>query len=53
MAFSNTGELLSVWGDYGTSSSTFGLPAGIAVDPEGYVWVTDARTNRILRFLVP
>jgi DNA-binding beta-propeller fold protein YncE len=53
MEFSNTGELLRVWGDYGTSSSTFNLPSGIAVDPQGRVWVTDAGSHRILRFTVP
>jgi DNA-binding beta-propeller fold protein YncE len=53
LEFSATGELLQAWGDYGNSSSTFGLPSGIAVDSEDHVWVTDASFPRVLRFTVP
>jgi DNA-binding beta-propeller fold protein YncE len=51
--FSASGELLKVWGDYGSSTNSFGLPSGIAVDDEGHVWVTDSVYHRILRFTVP
>ncbi|HVN17032.1 MAG TPA: flippase activity-associated protein Agl23 [Anaerolineales bacterium] len=53
MEFSGKGDLLRVWGDYGNTDTTFGLPSGIAVDAEGRVWVTDAGNQRILRFTVP
>jgi len=53
MEFDSEGDLIRVWGELGESSSTFGLPAGIAVDGEGRVWVTDAGNNRILRFTLP
>ncbi len=51
--FSASGELLKVWGDYGSSTNSFGLPSGIAVDDDGHVWVTDSVYHRILRFTVP
>jgi predicted membrane-bound mannosyltransferase/DNA-binding beta-propeller fold protein YncE len=51
--FSETGEVVRTWGDFGDSPSTFGLTSGIAVDPEGHIWVTDALYNRILRFTLP
>lgn len=53
MEFSDTGELLKVWGDYGDTPNSFGLTSGIAVDAEGHVWVTDAAFHRILRFTIP
>jgi uncharacterized protein (TIGR03663 family) len=53
MEFTGEGELLRVWGDYGSELSNFGLPSGIAVDPDGGIWVTDATFQRILRFTVP
>jgi predicted membrane-bound mannosyltransferase/DNA-binding beta-propeller fold protein YncE len=53
MEFSNQGELLRVWGDFGSTNAGFGLASGIAVDPEGHVWVTDGLYNRILRFTLP
>ncbi len=53
MEYTGEGELVRVWGDYGDSLSNFGLPSGIAVDPDGGIWVTDATFQRILRFTVP
>jgi DNA-binding beta-propeller fold protein YncE len=53
MEFTDQGELLKVWGDFGNTSSTFGLASGIAVDSQGRVWVTDGLYNRILRFVLP
>ena len=37
----------------GTTSSTFNGPVGIAVDSQGYLWVTDYTNNRILVFITP
>lgn len=53
MEFTSAGALMRVWGDYGNTNSTFGLPSGIGVDAEGRVWVTDASFQRILRFTLP
>jgi predicted membrane-bound mannosyltransferase/DNA-binding beta-propeller fold protein YncE len=51
--FSENGEVIRTWGDFGDSPSTFGLTSGIAVDAQGHIWVTDALYNRILRFTLP
>jgi predicted membrane-bound mannosyltransferase/DNA-binding beta-propeller fold protein YncE len=53
MEFNANGDLLQVWGEFGDSFTSFGLPSGIAVDPDGHVWVSDAGYNRIMRFTVP
>ncbi len=50
LVFTTQGEFVEYWGDYGTSAETFGLPASIAVDLEGNVWVTDAGNSRIMHF---
>ncbi len=52
LEFSGSGELIRVWGDYGETPTTFGLPSGIAVAPDGRIWVTDSVFQRIMRFTV-
>ena len=48
-AFSSTGDLLQTWtAPDQPSTRTRGL-TGVAVDPDGTVWVTDAATARLLR----
>jgi sugar lactone lactonase YvrE len=47
------GQLVQTWGDYGSTASTFGLAAGIAIDSQGNIWVSDAGNNRIMRFALP
>jgi predicted membrane-bound mannosyltransferase/DNA-binding beta-propeller fold protein YncE len=51
--FTDTGQFVRTWGDYGTGPSEIGLAAGVAVDPAGFIWVTDAGNNRILRYTLP
>jgi DNA-binding beta-propeller fold protein YncE len=51
--FTSTGEFVRTWGDFGSGANEIGLPAGVAVDPAGFVWVTDAGNNRILRYTLP
>ena len=51
--YTTDGQLLQTWGDYGTTSSTFGLAAGIAIDPQGNIWVSDAGNNRLMKFTLP
>jgi DNA-binding beta-propeller fold protein YncE len=51
--FTENGEFVRTWGDFGVGPSEIGMAAGVAVDPEGFVWVTDAGNNRILRYTLP
>ena len=51
--YTTDGQLIQTWGDYGNSSTTFGIASGITVDAAGHVWVTDAGNDRIMRFTLP
>ena len=51
--FTSAGQFVRTWGDFGSGPTEIGLAAGVAVDPAGYVWVTDAGNNRILRYTLP
>jgi predicted membrane-bound mannosyltransferase/DNA-binding beta-propeller fold protein YncE len=53
MEFDNDGVLIRTWGDFGDSNTSFGLASGIAVDPDGKIWVTDGLYNRVMRFTLP
>ena len=50
MEFDQNGALIKTWGDFGNTSTSFGSPSGIAVDNDGGIWVTDAASNRLMRF---
>jgi predicted membrane-bound mannosyltransferase/DNA-binding beta-propeller fold protein YncE len=51
--FTSNGEFVRTWGDFGSAPEEIGLAAGVAVDKLGFVWVTDAGNNRILRYRLP
>ena len=51
--FTGDGQFVRTWGDFGNAPEEIGLAAGVAVDPAGFVWVTDAGNNRILRYQLP
>jgi len=51
--FDPDGNIIRTWGDFGDTQTTFGLASGIAVDPDGHIWVTDGLYNRIMRFTLP
>jgi uncharacterized protein (TIGR03663 family) len=51
--FSSLGQPRFFWGDFGTGLDLFGMPASIAIDPRGGVWVSDAGNNRIVYFSLP
>ncbi len=53
LEFNSDGSFLRGWGDYSTETDGFGLAAGVAVDAEGRVWVSDAGNMRLLRFTMP
>ena len=54
--FSETGELLHAWGSYGSvidntaAAGTFNEPWGVAVGPDGSVYVSDTWNYRIQKF---
>ncbi len=52
LQFDKNGELIQFWGDYGNGLDSFGMPAGIAVDKKGGIWVSDAGNHRLMHFKV-
>jgi uncharacterized protein (TIGR03663 family) len=53
LEFDLNGEPIRFWGDYSSGIDGIGLVSGIAVAPDGSVWVSDGANNRILRFNPP
>ncbi|GAP15361.1 dolichyl-phosphate-mannose-protein mannosyltransferase/NHL repeat [Longilinea arvoryzae] len=53
LEFKTDGTFVRTWGDPGAGAGGFGMPAGVALDSEGHVWVSDAINNSILRFTLP
>jgi predicted membrane-bound mannosyltransferase/DNA-binding beta-propeller fold protein YncE len=51
--FTENGDFVRTWGDFGVGPDEIGLAAGITVDPAGSIWITDASNNRILRYTLP
>jgi predicted membrane-bound mannosyltransferase/sugar lactone lactonase YvrE len=51
--FTSNGQFMRAWGDFGTGETEIGLAAGVDVDEQGNVWVTDAANNRILKYVLP
>ena len=48
--FSATGTFLDAWGSQGTGDGQFDTPRGVAVAPDGTVYVADSGNSRIQRF---
>jgi DNA-binding beta-propeller fold protein YncE len=53
LQFTDTGEAVRFWGDYGSAENQFGMPASVAIDMNGDVWVTDAGNSRVMHFILP
>jgi len=53
LVFNQHGTFLYTWGSFGSGPVEIGVVGGLAVDPQGRVWVSDARNNRLMRFPVP
>ena len=53
LAYTTQGDFLYYWGEYGSGYDQFLLPQGVAVDPEGGVWVVDTENNRVMHFKLP
>lgn len=51
--FTADGQFVRTWGDFGNGADEIGLAAGVTVDQNGFVWVTDAGNNRILKYRLP
>ena len=47
------GEMLLRWGGKGVDTASLTLPTGVAVGPDGTVYVVDRGNNRVLRFKMP
>ena len=50
LQFTQEGDFVQFWGDFGTELDSFGIPVGISVYLNGDVWVSDAGNNRIMQF---
>ena len=48
--YTNTGVLLSRWGSYGSAPGQMMGARGIALDPDGFVYVADTENNRLQKF---
>jgi uncharacterized protein (TIGR03663 family) len=53
LQFSGDGQFVLSWGDAGIGDDRFRLPTGLAADPDGGIWVTDAGNGRIMHFSLP
>jgi predicted membrane-bound mannosyltransferase/sugar lactone lactonase YvrE len=53
LQFDRQGGFTRAWGDAGGTADRFRLPTGMAIDPEGGVWVADAGNGRVMHFSLP
>jgi len=53
LQFKADGTFVRTWGDPGSGMQGFGMPAGVALDEAGRLWVTDAINNAVMRFTLP
>ncbi len=53
LEFDGYGNFVKGWGSYSSGIDGFGMPIGIAVDPQGSVWVSDSENGFLLRFTIP
>lgn len=51
--YADTRKLAGAWGRSGSGSGEFNRPIGIAVGPDGAVFVSDTMNNRVQKFVLP
>ena len=49
-SFQIPGTFITKWGTEGSGDGQFISPFGVAVDPQGHVFVADANNNRVQKF---
>lgn len=52
LVFNQNGDFMYAFGQFGNDMTSLGLPNGLAVDPEGGLWVVDSGNDRLLQFLL-
>jgi hypothetical protein len=50
LAFGLDGSFVATWGLYGNDAASFMLPTGIAVGPDGRVYIADGDAHRVMVF---
>ncbi len=53
LEFDSKGSFIHTWGQPGASPDGIGLASGIAVDPDGYIWVSDSENDQLLSYTLP
>jgi tripartite motif-containing protein 71 len=48
--FTNNGTFLTKWGQYGEGNGQFSIPLGIAINPNGSIYVADYLNSRVQEF---
>jgi len=52
MQFTDMGEAVRAWGEFGAGMQNFGLVGALASDHSGGLWVVDTGNNRLMHFEV-
>jgi len=50
LKFSSNGTFITKWGSYGTKDGQFVDPEHLAIDDDGYVYVSDRKNERVQKF---
>ena len=53
LVFDQQGNFLAAWGEFGTGNAEIGIVGGLAVSPDGTIWVSDVNNNRLMVFSLP
>ncbi len=53
LQFTIEGQAVRFWGDFGMGMNQFGMPASVAVDAQGGIWVVDSGNHRLMHFTLP
>ena len=53
LEFTDQGDFIHFWGDYGSSPNSFILPTGMSLAFDGGLWIADTGNHRLLYFTIP